>query len=172
MDEIELIREFRDELPGARPHSRDAARAALAERFEPSRRAGRLRPRLRRGTQMKLKLIVTAAVLALAALAAVGAGAFDREPVAPQLSPQESGVKPGVVPGEVQNLETTDGTSFQGEVSPCIKSDPTGYSAAELDHDDEWCFHEPGRGARGRNARPEAIIHYPDGSTKRIPSGD
>ncbi|HEX5609760.1 MAG TPA: hypothetical protein VFX45_06690 [Solirubrobacterales bacterium] len=97
---------------------------------------------------MRMRLIAIAAVMVVGALAAVGAGAFDREPVAPQLSPEESGVKPGVVPGEVVELTTPDGTSFQGAVSPCIKSDPTGYSPAELE-DDEWCFHEPGAGGAG-----------------------
>jgi hypothetical protein len=172
MDEIELIREFRNELPGARPHARDAARAALAERFEPSRRAGRLRPRPIRGDQMRMRLIAIAAVMTVGGLAAVGAGAFDREPVAPQLSPEESGVKPGVVPGEVQKLKTPDGTTFYGGVSPCIKSDPAGYSAAELE-DNEWCFHEPGAGPaprpKDRDPRVGVIYELRNGKVREVP---
>lgn len=65
MDEIELLREFRAGLPGPRPASREAARAALMARFEreevaPGRPPGR-RPRRR--------LRIAAASLAFLALA-------------------------------------------------------------------------------------------------------
>lgn len=126
---------------------------------------------------MKMRLIAIAAVMLVGALAAVGAGAFDREPVAPQLSPEESGVKPGVVPGEVQTLTTPDGTTFQGEVSPCIKSDPTGYPEAEL-RENDWCFHLPGKGPAADPRDPDAtgvLYRFHDGHVERVgtaPRGD
>jgi hypothetical protein len=146
MDEIEQIREFRDGLPEPRAEARDAARAALMERFEPSvpGRNRFLRKRIE-GAQMKTKIVMfAAAAVGAVAVLVVSAGAFDRTPVAPQLSAEESGVKPGVVPGEVQELHLPNGQKFYGEVSPCIKSDPSGYSNAELE-DSEWCFHSPGK---------------------------
>lgn len=119
---------------------------------------------------MKTKLIAIAAVMAVGALAAVGAGAFDREPVAPRLSPEQSGVKPGVVPGEVRTLTTPDGTTFQGEVSPCIKSDPTGYTPAELE-DNEWCFHEPGAGAAPGGPAEARADPHPEGRVYKLRNG-
>jgi hypothetical protein len=118
---------------------------------------------------MKLKLIAIAATMALGAVAAVGAGAFDRDPVAPQLSPEESGVKPGVVPGEVQEIRTPAGTA-SGEVSPCIESDPAGYSEAELS-DPEWCFHRPGKAPAADPRDPDAagvIYRLRDGRIERV----
>ena len=104
--------------------------------------------RRRRPGPARVRLVAGVAVAGAVAIGAVSAGAFDRSPVAQQLSPEESGVKPGVVPGEVLTLEDPSGEKFTGEVSPCIKSDPAGYSSAELE-DDEWCFHSPGEGGGG-----------------------
>lgn len=104
-------------------------------------------------------LVAPLAVATVAASVAVGAGALDRSPVAPQLGPAESGVKPGVVPGEVRPLHGPRGERIQGGVGPCIKSDPSGYSDAELD-DPEWCFHSPGEGLGG--PKPGAL---PPGSS-------
>ena len=91
---------------------------------------------------------MTFAIATVAAVVAVSAGAFDRAPVAPQLGPAESGVKPGVVPGEVEVLHGPNSEKIYGGVSPCIKSDPSGYSDAELE-DPEWCYHRPGEGSGG-----------------------
>ncbi len=98
----------------------------------------------------RVRLFATLGVASVAAVAAVSAGALNRSPVAPQLSPAESGVKPGVEPGETINVHTPEGTVQEG-VSPCIKSDPAGYSAAELE-DTEWCFHAPGTVPAGRQS--------------------
>lgn len=125
---------------------------------------------------MKMRLIAIAAVMLVGALAAVGAGAFDREPVAPQLSPEQSGVKPGVVPGKSGGVVTPD-DKVLGAVSPCIKSDPTGYSDAEL-NDPEWCFHLPGRGPAADPRDPDAtgvLYRFRDGHVERVgtaPRGD
>jgi hypothetical protein len=114
----------------------------------------------------RVRLVATFAVVTVAA-AAVGAGAFDRAPVAPQLGPAESGVKPGVVPGELEILQGPDSEKVQGGVSPCIKSDPSGYSGAEL-ADPEWCFHKPGEGSGG----PRSGVPAPGSSTgKQEPRG-
>jgi hypothetical protein len=113
--------------------------------------AGSRHPRRRRFPhgdwtgRTRTRLVATFAVATMAAAVAVSAGAFDRAPVAPQLGPAESGVKPGVVPGEVQVPHGPNGEKIYGGVSPCIKSDPSGYSSAELE-DPEWCFHRPGEG--------------------------
>jgi hypothetical protein len=96
----------------------------------------------------RTRLVATFAVMTVAAVVAVSAGAFDRSPVAPQLGPADSGVKPGVVPAEVEVLHGPNGEKIYGGVSPCIKSDPAGYSDAEL-NDPEWCFHKPGEGKEG-----------------------
>lgn len=115
--------------------------------------AGGRRPRRRRfhhwgwPDRAKTRLVATLAVATVAAVA-VSAGAFDRTPVAPQLGPAESGVKPGVVPGEVEVFHGPNGEKIHGGVSPCVKSDPSGYSDAELE-DPEWCFHSPGEGSGG-----------------------
>jgi hypothetical protein len=99
----------------------------------------------------RTRLVATFAVATVAALVAVSAGAFDRAPVAPQLGPAESGVKPAAVPGEVQVFHGPNGEKIYGGVSPCIKSDPSGYSDAELE-DPEWCFHRPGEGGSSSGA--------------------
>lgn len=115
----------------------------------------------------RVRLFATLGVASAAAVAAVSAGALNRSPVAPQLSPAESGVKPGVEPGETVNVHTPEGTVQEG-VSPCIKSDPTGYTAAELE-DTEWCFHAPGtvphKSRSGAN-QGEIVKRLPDGSFK------
>jgi hypothetical protein len=101
-------------------------------------------------------LLATLAVATAAAAVAVSAGAFDRSPVAPQLGPAQSGVKPGVVPGETHIFHEPNGEVVQVGVSPCIKSDPSGYSDAELS-EPEWCFHRPGEGkAGGETGAPTA----------------
>jgi hypothetical protein len=58
MDEIELLREFRAGLPGARPESREAARAALMGRFE-----GEVAPAQPAGRPPRRRLLLAAAVL-------------------------------------------------------------------------------------------------------------
>lgn len=102
---------------------------------------------------MKKKIVAMLAVVVLGAAAiAVSAGAFDRAPVAPQLTPKAAGLKPGAVPGEVRVFHSPNGEKVTAEVSPCIKSDPTGYSNAELS-DPEWCFHRPGQAAKAKAER-------------------
>jgi hypothetical protein len=134
----------------ALPQLKEMLGRAAAERIvresEGGRRPDRRRfPRRDPAGRTRTRLVATFAVATVAAAVAVSAGAFDRTPVAPQLGPAESGVKPGVVPGEVQVLHGPSGERIYGGVSPCIKSDPTGYSDAELS-DPEWCFHRPGEG--------------------------
>jgi len=127
--------------------------------------AGGSRPRPRRfhrwdsAGRTRIRLATTLGVATLAAAVAVSAGAFDRSPVAPQLGPEESGVNPGVVPGEVRVLHGPNGEKIQGGVSPCIKSDPSGYSAGELE-DPEWCFHKPGEGSGGAKQEPRAKVWH------------
>jgi hypothetical protein len=177
MDEIEQIREFRDGLPEPRAEARDAARAALMKRFEPSapRRSRPLRKRIK-GAQMKTKIVMfAAAVVGAIAVLVVSAGAFDRTPVAPQLSAEESGVKPSAVPGEVQEFDLPNGEKAYSEVSPCIKSDPSGYSDAELE-DTEWCFHPPGKATSetGKTAETSTklghakVYHLSDGGQVKV----
>jgi hypothetical protein len=133
----------------ALPQLKEMLGRAAADRIVRQGEGGR-HPRRRRFHRWdwvgrtRTRLVATLAV-AMAAAVAVSAGALDRAPVAPQLGPAESGVKPGVVPGEVQVLHGPDGEKIYGGVSPCIKSDPSGYSNAEL-NDPEWCFHRPGEG--------------------------
>ncbi len=83
MDEIELLREFRAGLPGPRPESREAARAALVERFgsegtAPVRPAGR-RPRRRlllaAATLVCLAMAIGLPILLLGGSAEVGSAA-------------------------------------------------------------------------------------------------
>lgn len=137
--------------------AREGEGARHPRRFHRWDRAGRARTRL----------AATFAVATVAAAVAVSAGAFDRAPVAPQLGPAESGVKPGVVPGEVEVFHGSDGEKIYGGVSPCIKSDPSSYSRAELE-DPEWCFHNPGEGSGG----PKPGVLPPENSTgKREPRG-
>lgn len=137
----------------ALPQLKEMLGRAAADRIVREGADGR-RPRRRRfprwdwAGRTRTRLVATFAVATVAAAVAVSAGAFDRSPVAPQLGPAESGVKPGVVPGEVQVLHGPNGEKIYGGVSPCIKSDPSGYSDAELS-DPEWCFHGPGEGGRG-----------------------
>jgi hypothetical protein len=123
-----------------------AAAGRIAAQEGTSRR--RIRP-----MPVKVRLLATLGVAVLAAVAAVSAGALDRDPVAPQLSPEQSGVKPGVVPGETVILHGPNGEVIQAGVSPCIKSDPSGYSDAELAND-EWCFHAPGK-VHADSAKPD-----------------
>jgi hypothetical protein len=107
------------------------------------------RGRLRRARPVRVRLLAVLLAATAAAAVAVSAGAFDRSPVAPQLRPEESGVKPSAVPGEARVVEGPDGESIYTEISPCIKSDPSGYSDAELE-EPEWCFHRPGKGNRSQ----------------------
>jgi hypothetical protein len=138
---------------------------------------GSTSPKRRRGIRrvpVKTRLLATLGVAVLGAVAAVSAGALDRTPVAPQLSPEKSGVKPGVVPGETQILHGPNGEVIQAGVSPCIKSDPSGYSNAELE-DSEWCFHAPGTVSPGPRSHGASVTKYerlPDGSFKvrRLPA--
>jgi hypothetical protein len=174
MDEIELIRELRDGLPAPRAEARDAARASLMARIEPSmpKRRRPLRKRSK-GEQMKTKIMVFAvAVVGAVAVLVVSAGAFDRTPVAPQLSAEEAGLKPGVVPGEVQEFNLPNGEKAYGEVSPCIQSDPSGYSNAELE-DLEWCFHPPGQAGAKEEAgsSKEADAEPSEAGTYRMAHG-
>jgi hypothetical protein len=123
-----------------------------------------------RPVPVKVRLLATLGVTLLAGVAAVSAGALDRDPVAPQLSPEESGVKPGVVPGETQIIHGPNGERIEAGISPCIKSDPSGYSYAELEND-EWCFHAPGTvGHESRSEAKEGVIYerQPDGSFKAL----
>jgi hypothetical protein len=118
-------------------------------------------------TPVRVRLLAMLAVATAAAVVAVSAGAFDRSPVAPQLAPAEAGVKPGVVPGETTTIHGADGEVSYGEVSPCIKSDPSGYSDAELG-ELEWCFHQPGEGkASDKTAAPaKEVYRQPNGKIK------
>jgi hypothetical protein len=134
---------------------------AAADRIAGEGAGGRSRGRWR-AAPIRVRLFATLAVAGLAAAAAVSAGALDRTPVAPQLGPEESGVKPGVEPGETVTVHTRGG-AVQATVSPCIKSDPAGYSDAELANP-EWCFHAPGR----RGARPGSASAPPKNSTDLI----
>jgi hypothetical protein len=154
-----------------------AAANQIAREAAPVRRPhlGRVRR-----APVRVRLLATFAAAAAAATVAVSAGAFDRSPVAPQLGPAESGVKPGVVPGETRTLHGPNGEVIHGGVSPCIKSDPSGYSDAELT-DPEWCFHRPGEGnASGETGAPPAQSSngaHPSGGrivekTYRLPSGE
>ena len=70
-------------------------------------------------------------------------------------------MKPGAVPGEVQILETPSGQEVQATVSPCVESDPSGYSNAELS-DPEWSFHAPhaGNAAPGGGAPQGSITGH------------
>jgi hypothetical protein len=125
-----------------------AAAGRIARRSAAAGPPRRRRQRRDRAGRTRTRLVVTFAAVTVAAAVAVSAGAFDRSPVAPQLGPAESGVKPGVVPGEVKVLHGPDGEKIHAGVSPCIKSDPSGYSGVELE-DPEWCFHSPGEGGGG-----------------------
>jgi hypothetical protein len=127
------------EMLGRAAANRIAREGALARRPH--------RGRVRRAP-IRTRLLATFAVAGAAAVVAVSAGAFDRSPVAPQLGPAQSGVKSDVVPGESMILHGPKGEVIHGAVSPCIKSDPSGYSDAEL-AEPEWCFHRPGAGKAG-----------------------
>jgi hypothetical protein len=143
----------REALPQMKEMLGRAAANRIAREGAPGRRPhlGRVRR-----APVRIRLLATFAVAAAAAAVAVSAGAFDRSPVAPQLGPAESGVKPGVVPGETMILHGPNGEVIHGAVSPCIKSDPSGYSDAEL-AEPEWCFHRPGEGkAGGETGAPPA----------------
>lgn len=115
--------------------------------------------RRRRISTMPLRTRAFAAlgVVSVAAVGAVGAGALNRAPVAPELSPAQSGVKPDVIPGESKTVQTPSGT-VEESISPCIKSDPTGYTDAELENT-EWCFHAPGQGASAAKANAGSQSH-------------
>jgi hypothetical protein len=134
-----------EERQPALPQLRSMLGKAVSEKIA-NEGAGRRSHRIRgRRAPLRARLLVPLAVMATLGALAVGAGAFGLIPVAPQLSSEESGVKPGVMPGEVQILEGPNGEKVEVEVSPCIKSDPRGYSNAEL-NDPEWCFHPPHTG--------------------------
>jgi hypothetical protein len=137
---------------------------AAADRIVREGAGGRHPRRLRshrwdRAGRTRIRLAAMLAVTTVGAAVAVSAGAFDRGPVAPQLGPAESGVNPGVVPGEVRVLHGPNGEKIQGGVSPCIKSDPSGYSTGELE-DPEWCFHKPGEGSGGQEQEPRAKVWH------------
>ena len=154
-------------LPQVKKMLGRAAADRIARQGEGVRRPSR-RGSHRRGwpSGARTRLAATLAVMMMGAVA-VSAGAFDRSPVAPQLGPAESGVKPGVDPGEVEVLHGPNGEKIHGGVSPCIKSDPSGYAAAELE-DPEWCFHRPGEGSGG----PRSAVPAPGNSTgKQEPRG-
>jgi hypothetical protein len=75
MDEIELIRELRADLPEARPDARDAARAALVDRFEDSSPGTGTALPARRGRSLRMRLAgLGASAVALAAALLVVAG--------------------------------------------------------------------------------------------------
>lgn len=150
-------------LPQVREMLGKAATDRIArESASPKRR----RRRAIRPIPVRTRLLATLGVAVLGAVAAVSAGALNRTPVAPQLSPEQSGVRPGVEPGETHVLHGPNGEEIQAGVSPCIKSDPSGYSAAELE-DTEWCFHAPGtvsQGPRSDASRGTIYKRLPDGS--------
>lgn len=152
-------------LPQVREMLGKAATGQIARESTSPRRQRR---RSIRPIPTRTRLLATLGVAVLGAVAAVSAGALSRTPVAPQLSPEQSGVRPGVEPGETHVVHGPNGEVIQEGVSPCIKSDPTGYSNAELE-DSEWCFHAPGTvssGPRSGANRGTVYKRMPDGSFK------
>lgn len=102
MDEIELVRELRADLPGARDASREAARALLLERIlgaeDPARRSGRWRWRHPGRRSLSLAAGVAAAAIVAVSVGVFGGGGSGVQSAAAEVLHQEADIAASLPP--------------------------------------------------------------------------
>lgn len=166
MDEIELLRQLRDGLPGARDEQRDAARAALVEKLEASDRSTRWDRRAPAWRSSGTKLAVAGVGLAALLIAlpiGIFGGSGEVQPAVGQVLRQAAAVAAAqerVAPGPGQYLFTRSKSAYltfssylpAGERHPCTARNPCDMTGAS-----EWSVMVP--------SEREAWISF-DGSRK------
>jgi hypothetical protein len=164
MNEIELLRELRADLPPIRPEARHAARASLNLRFEDApRRAPR--PRRPRWRRRRLRLALAGAALAAIAVAASIAdlgGRAEVEPAAAQVlrdaADTASSQPPEPAPGPGQYFYTRSREAYLASValSPSECGGEGACEASALTPNERETWTSPGGDGKFRTVSLEA----------------